>query len=62
MLMHAGPALGVLVSKIVALTLGAVCVYARKYHLIRLATYWYGILVVWNLAVMLAAPDRLYHP
>ena len=61
MLMHAGPAMGVLASKIVALTLGAVCVYARKFHLIRWATYWYGALVVWNLAVMLTAPGHAIH-
>ena len=59
MLMHAGPAVGVLVSKLLALGLGAVCVYARKNHLIRWATYWYGGLVVWNLIVMLAAPGRV---
>jgi hypothetical protein len=59
MLMHAGPAMGVLVSKVLALGLGAVCVYARKQHLLRWATYWYSGLIVWNLMVMLAAPGRL---
>ena len=61
-LMHAGPAVGVLASKLVALGLGAVCVYTRKMHLIRWATYWYGALVVWNLAVMLTAPGLGVHP
>ena len=55
-LMHAGPAFGVVASKVLALGLGALCVYARKQHLIRWATYWYGALVVWNLFVMLSAP------
>lgn len=59
MLMHAGPVAGVALSKLLALALGAVCVYRKKYHLIRLASYWYGALVVWNLMVMLAAPGRL---
>ncbi len=59
LLMHFGPAAGVAASKLVALGLGALCVYKRKYNLIRLATYWYGALVVWNLMVMLAAPGRL---
>lgn len=59
MLMHAGPAAGVVVSKVVALGLGGLCVYLRKQHLIRWATYWYGGLVVWNLFVMLAAPGRV---
>ncbi len=61
MLMHAGPAMGVLASKVVALTLGAVCVYRRKYNLIRWASYWYGLLVVWNLAVILTAPGYPIH-
>ena len=59
MLMHAGPVAGVALSKLLALALGAVCGYRKKYHLIRLASYWYGALVVWNLMVMLAAPGRL---
>src|SRR5262252_5441000 len=55
-LMHAGPAAGVTVSKLLALALGGLCVYKRRHNLIRWATYWYGALVVWNLMVMLAAP------
>ena len=60
LLMHAGPVIGVALSKVIALALGALCVYRQKYHLIRLASYWYGVLVVWNLMVVLAAP-RLLH-
>jgi len=56
LLMHAGPVAGVALSKILAILLGALCIYARKNHLIRWATYWYGGLVVWNLMVLLAAP------
>jgi hypothetical protein len=59
MLMHAGPAAGVMASKVLALGLGGFCVYARKHHLIRWATYWYGGLVVWNLIVMLNASGRI---
>jgi hypothetical protein len=58
-LMHAGPEFGVAASKIVALALGAVCVYSKKHHVIRWITYWYCGLVVWNLMVMLSAPGRL---
>jgi hypothetical protein len=54
MLMHAGPAAGVLASKVVALVLGGVCIYAKKHSLIRWVSYWYAGLVVWNLMVMLA--------
>ncbi len=57
-LMHFGPVVGVLASKLVALGLGALCVYKGKHHLIRLATYWYALLVVWNLMVMLGAPGH----
>ncbi|MBZ5584463.1 MAG: DUF5658 family protein [Acidobacteriia bacterium] len=56
LLMHAGPAAGVALSKLLALLLGGLCVYAGKQHLIRWASYWYGGLVIWNLTVMLAAP------
>lgn len=55
-LMHAGPVLGVALSKLLALGLGAWCVYAKKQQVIRWTTYWYAGLVVWNLMVLLAAP------
>src|SRR4051812_13480836 len=60
-LMNAGPAVGVIVSKVVALGLGALCVSAGKAHVVRWICYWYGALIVWNLMVMLAAPGRLVH-
>jgi len=56
MLMHLGPAAGVVASKVLALAIGAICVYTRRHHLIRWITYWYGGLVVWNLMVLLGAP------
>ncbi|HTS28513.1 MAG TPA: DUF5658 family protein [Bryobacteraceae bacterium] len=55
MLMHVGPVAGVLASKVLALILGGVCVYAKKLSLIRWISYWYAGLVVWNLMVMLTA-------
>jgi len=58
-LMTAGPATGVALSKLLALGLGALCVYLQKQHLIRWATYWYGALVVWNLMVILSSPVRI---
>jgi hypothetical protein len=54
-LMHLGPAVGVALSKLVALGLGLACVWAQKQNLIRFMNYWYGGLVVWNLFVILAA-------
>jgi len=56
MLMHVGPATGVVVSKVLALGIGALCVAVNKKHIIRWITYWYGVLIVWNLMVMLTAP------
>jgi hypothetical protein len=56
LLMHAGPAVGLGVSKILALALGGFCVYTRRLGLIRLASYWYGGLVTWNLIILLAMP------
>ena len=55
-LMHAGPAAGVMVSKALSLALGAFCIYYKKNHLIRWISYWYGGLIVWNLMVLLASP------
>lgn len=55
-LMHFGPAVGVILSKLFALTLASVCVYLKKDHVVRWITYWYGVLVVWNLFVMLDLP------
>jgi hypothetical protein len=58
-LMHAGPAAGVLASKVLSLGLGALCVYYKKDHLIRWISYWYGGLIVWNLMVLLASPSPI---
>jgi hypothetical protein len=59
LLMHAGPVAGVAASKLLALGLGALCVYTKRQHLVRWATYWYAALVVWNLIVMLSAPGHM---
>ncbi|MGA2145597.1 MAG: DUF5658 family protein [Bryobacteraceae bacterium] len=53
LLMHGGPAAGVLCSKALALALAGICVYQKRMHLIRWVSYWYGAIVVWNLAVIL---------
>jgi len=54
-LMHAGPVIGVVVSKVLALGIGALCVVVNKAHIIRWISYWYAGLIVWNLMVMLAS-------
>ena len=58
LLMEAGPVAGVVGSKVLALALGAYCIYIKKQHLIRWISYWYCALVVWNLIVMLTAPGH----
>ena len=58
MLMHVGPAVGVVASKVLARGIGALCVAVNKGHLIRWISYWYGALIIWNLIVMLAAPGH----
>ena len=58
MLMQVGPITGVLLSKVLALGLGAFCVWANKAHVVRWITYWYSGLIVWNLMVMLHAAGQ----
>jgi hypothetical protein len=55
LLMHAGPVAGVVLSKVLALAFGGVCVYLRRQRLLRWSVYWYSALVVWNLMVILSA-------
>jgi hypothetical protein len=53
------PALGVAVSKLVALALGAVCVTLNKSHLVTWINFWYAGLVIWNLFMILTAASRM---
>ena len=54
-LIHLGPVVGVALSKALALTLGAVCIWLKKQRLMGLINYWYAGLVVWNLCVIMQA-------
>ncbi len=54
-LLYFGPALGVALSKGVALGLGAFCIWRRKTRVIGWINYWYAGLIVWNLCVILRA-------
>lgn len=56
LMMHVGPATGVIASKALALGIGGLCFYLNKSHVIRWISYWFGVLVIWNLVVMLAVP------
>lgn len=53
------PAMGVGVSKLVGIALGAVCVTMNKSHLVTWINYWYAGLVIWNLFMILTAASRL---
>ncbi len=59
MLMHVGPTTGLVLSKVLALALGGICVYTKRWSLIRWSSYWYGGLVVWNLMVIMASPGHI---
>ena len=62
-LAHAGPVVGLAASKGLALLLGGYCVYTKRFHLMRLASYWYGGLVVWNLMIILSLTSGMpAHP
>ncbi len=52
-LIHMGPAVGVGLSKLLALTLGGVCIWLKKERIIGWINYWYAGLVVWNLCIIL---------
>jgi Domain of unknown function (DUF5658) len=53
-LLHFGPVLALLISKLAALVLAAICIGMHKHHLIRWISYWYAGLIVWNLCTILA--------
>jgi hypothetical protein len=59
LMMHVGPATGVIASKVLALGIGGLCFYMNKSHVIRWISYWFGGLVIWNLIVMLAVPGQM---
>jgi hypothetical protein len=59
LLMHTGSISGVLISKLLALVLGGGCIYFGKRRVLRQATYWYAVLVMWNLVVVLVALCRI---
>ena len=60
-LMHTGPAMGVALSKGLALGIGGFCVYTNMFHIIKCDTYWYGVLAIWNLMVMLHLAGNIVH-
>jgi hypothetical protein len=59
LMMHVGPATGVIASKVLALGIGGLCFYLNKSHIVRWISYWFGGLVIWNLIVMLSVPGHI---
>jgi hypothetical protein len=51
-LMRLGPVAGLLSSKILAVVLGAVCVWRGRFQVIHLINYWYVLLVIWNFTLI----------
>jgi len=49
LLIRWGPLNGLLISKIVAVAVAAVCLILRRRKLILWINYWYAAVVVWNL-------------
>jgi hypothetical protein len=52
-LIHMGPAIGIALSKVVAVGLGGFCIWRKKAYIIGWINYWYAALVVWNLCVIM---------
>ena len=59
-LMHAGAVTGVLISKLLALGLGGICLWLGKYRMLYWANYWFAALVLWNIFVILTAAARIH--
>ena len=51
-LMQIDPAVGLALSKIIAFTLGGLCLWLNKRHLVRWINYWYAGLIVWNICLI----------
>ena len=54
-LMQIGPATGLIFCKLMALSLVGICFWLKKARVIRWASYWYALLVVWNCCIILAS-------
>ena len=52
-LMRLGPIAGLLGSKVVAVLLGALCVWRGRPQVIHVINYWYAGLVIWNLTLIM---------
>jgi hypothetical protein len=51
-LMQIDPAVGLGLSKLIALALAGLCLWLNKRHLVRWINYWYAGLVIWNMTLI----------
>ena len=51
-LMNVDPAVGVALSKAIALVLAGICIWLNKRRVVRWMNYWYAGLVVWNMTLI----------
>ncbi len=58
LLMDAGPAAGILLSKLVAVALLGACLWLKRHRVIHWINYWYAGLVLWNLFLILTVLSR----
>lgn len=55
MLTQWGPAVGVALSKLVAISLAAIALWLNRQRVIHIINYWFAGLVAWNLSLMIYA-------
>ena len=53
-LMRVGPVIGLLGSKIIAVLLGAYCVWRARFRVISMINYWFAAVVVWNFVLIIS--------
>lgn len=47
-----GPTFGLVSAKLVALTLGGICIGMHRQRVIRWINYWFAALAAWNIAII----------
>jgi hypothetical protein len=53
-LMMLGPTVGVMASKMIAIGLGAICIWRGRTRILGWVNYYFAGLVIWNLCVILS--------
>jgi hypothetical protein len=53
LLIHCGPVLGVMLSKLAAFAIVGGAVWLHRPRVIRLANIWFALLVIWNASILI---------